>query len=115
MARHWLADHTDNLTLSRRQAWGKAGEQRGSANPGFQRKKLKTQNHSLWKISVGIVAAGETPSIIGHYIGETHKVQKHAQTHPPTNQYLKGTNRLWEARKVRESVRKAELAALFLL
>ena len=55
---------------------GKVGEQDGPQNPGFQCRQLRTQNHSLRKRSVGIVAAGETPSLIGEYIGETHRVLK---------------------------------------
>ena len=45
-------------------------------NPGFQHRELKTQNHRLWKRSVGIVAVGETPSLTGEFVGETHRVLK---------------------------------------
>ena len=65
-------------------------------------------------VEVG-VAAGETPSLTGESVGETHRGLERAQAHPPGNQYLKGTTPLWVAREVTDSGARAEQAALFLL
>ena len=35
---------------------------------------------------------GETPSLIGEFVGETHRVLECTQTHPPGNQHLKEHN-----------------------
>ena len=32
-------------------------------------------------------AVGETPSLTGEVVGETHRGLEHAQTHPPGNQH----------------------------
>ena len=42
------------------------------------------------KKSVGIVAAEETPSLTGEFVGETHRLRKCTQTHPLANPHLKG-------------------------
>ena len=40
------------------------------------------------KIPVGVeAAAGETPSLTGEFIGETHRGLEHAQAHPLRNQH----------------------------
>ena len=39
---------------------------------------------------MGVEAAGETPSLAGELIGETHRVLEHLQNHPPRNQHQKG-------------------------
>ena len=36
------------------------------------------------------VAEGETPSLTGEFVGETHRVLGCTQTHPPRNQHQKG-------------------------
>ena len=37
------------------------------------------------KTPVGVgAAAGETPSLTGEVVGETHRGLEHAQAHPPT-------------------------------
>ena len=46
------------------------------------------------KIFVGVVVEGETPSLTGEFIGETHRVLRCTQTYPPANQHLKGHNLL---------------------
>ena len=41
-----------------------------------------------------VVAAGETPSHTGEYVGGTHRMLEYTQAHPPGNQHLKGHNPL---------------------
>ena len=48
------------------------GEQERLHNPGFQRGEIKPQNLRLKK-PVGVEAVGETPSLTGEFIGETHR------------------------------------------
>ena len=72
------------------------------ANPGFQCREMKPQNLRL-KISVGVAAAGETPSLTGEFIGETHRVLEHTQTHPPRNQHQKSPICSWVAEEVTEN------------
>ena len=75
-------------------------EQLGSGdrphNPGFQHGEIKPQ--SLWlKTPVGVeaAAAGETPSLPGEFVRETHRVLEHTQARPPWNQHQKGPICLW--------------------
>ena len=57
--------------------------------PGFQCREINL--HNLWMYKpVGIVAAGETPSLTREFIGETHRVLECTQTHTPGNQHQKG-------------------------
>ena len=43
------------------------------------------------KAPVGVeVAVGETPSLTGEVVGETHRVLEHTQTHPLRKQLQKG-------------------------
>ena len=49
------------------------------------------------------VVVGETPSLTGESIGETHRVLERMQTHPLGNQHQKGPICLWVAREVTES------------
>ena len=48
------------------------------------------------KTPVGVEAAlGETPSLTGKFVGETHRGLEHAQAHPPTQESApEGTNLL---------------------
>ena len=62
---------------------------------------------------MGVEVAGESPSLTGEFIGETHRVLEHTQTHPPGNQHQKGPICLWVAGKVTESHLRAQLVALF--
>ena len=64
---------------------------------------------------MGVAVAGETPSLTGEFVGETHRVLDHTQAHLPGNQYLKGTAPLWVAKEVTDSDSgaRAEQAALF--
>ena len=63
---------------------------------------------------MGVEAAvGETPSLKGEFVGETHGVPEHTQTHPPRNQQQKGPICLWVAGEVTESWQRAEQAVLF--
>ena len=45
------------------------------------------------------MVAGETPSLTGEFIGETHRVLECTQTHPPGSQRQKGPVCLWVAGK----------------
>ena len=47
--------------------------------------------------------AGETPSLTGEFVGQTHRDLVHTQTHPPVNQHQKGPICLWVEREVTES------------
>ena len=63
---------------------GTAGEQSRPSNPGLQRGEIKPQTSHL-KTPVGVEAtAGETPSLTGEFLGETHRGLEHAQAQPPT-------------------------------
>ena len=74
------------------------------------KESLKTSDY---KTPVGVEAAvGETPSLTGECIGETHRVLEHTQAHPPVNQHQKGPICLWVAGEVTESWLRAEQAAL---
>ena len=91
---------------------GTKGEQNRPCNPRAPVKGNKASNHRL-KAPVGIVAVGETPSLIGEFVGETHRVPECTQTHPPRNQHQKGPLCLWVTREVTESQQRAEQAPLF--
>ena len=65
------------------------------------------------KTPVGVEAAGETPSLTGEFIGETHKVLERTQNHLPRNQHKKGPVCLWVAGGVTENQQRVEQAALF--
>ena len=56
---------------------------------------------------------GDTPSLTGEFIGETHKVLECTQTHTPRNQHQKGPICLWVVAGGTESWQRAEQAALF--
>ena len=60
-----------------------------------------------------VEVAGETPSLTGEFVGETHRVLEHTQTHPPGNQHQKSPIYLWVAEEVTENRQRAEQAALF--
>ena len=48
-------------------------------------------------------AAGETPSLTGEVVGETHRVPEHTQAHPLGNQHQKGPLCLWVVEGVTEN------------
>ena len=59
---------------------GTTGEQDRLSNPGFQCRGNKASK-PLTETPVGVeVAAGETPSLTGEFVGETHRVLEHIQT-----------------------------------
>ena len=58
------------------------------------------------------VAAGETPSLIGEFVGETHRGLEHAQAHPLGNQHQKGPLSLWVAGEVTENWQRVEQSPL---
>ena len=65
------------------------------------------------KMPVGVgVAAGETPSLMGEVVGETHMGLEHAQAHPLINQHQRGPVILWVAEGVAEIRRRVEQSPL---
>ena len=60
-----------------------------------------------------VVVVGRTPSLTGEFVGETHRVLEHTQTHPPRDQHKKGPICLWVVQEVTESQQTAEQVALF--
>ena len=49
----------------------------------------------LTEKTVGVEGAGETPSLTEEFVGQTHRVLEHTQTHQPRNQHQKGTLAYW--------------------
>ena len=91
---------------------GTTGEQDRLCNPGFQRREIKLQN--LWlKKPMGVEVAGETPSLTGEFVGETHRVLECTQNSLRGNQHQKGPICLWVMEEVTENQLRAEQAALF--
>ena len=66
------------------------------------------------KTPVGVeVAAGETPSLTGEFIGETHRRLECAQAiHPLGNQHQRGSVWLWVAEGVTETRQRVEQVPL---
>ena len=59
------------------------------------------------------VAVGETPSLTGEFVEETHRALEHTQTHPPGIQHQKGPICLWVVEEVTESGARAKQMLLF--
>ena len=57
--------------------------------------------------------AGETPSLTEEFVGGTHRVLEHTQTHPPRNQHQKDPIYLWVVEEVTESQQRAKQVAVF--
>ena len=72
----------------------------------------KASKHRL-KTPVGVEALGETPSITGEFMGETHRVLECTQTHPPGNQHQKGPLGFWVVGEVTEIRQRVEQVPLF--
>ena len=111
-AKWWLADRVDPHLCTDKPG-GTTRERDRPHNPGFQCGEIKTK--SLWlKTLVGVeAAAGETPSLTGEFVGETHRVLERTQAHTPGNQYQKGPICLWVVEEVTENWQIAEQTALF--
>ena len=63
---------------------------------------------------MGVEAAvGETPSLTGEFVGETHRVLEHTQAHPPENQHQTGPICLWVAGEMTENRQREEQVPLF--
>ena len=58
-------------------------------NPGLQLREIKPQTSLKTPMGVG-AAAGETPSLMGEVVGETHRGLECAQAHPLRNQHQRG-------------------------
>ena len=68
---------------------GTTGEQDRPCHPGLKHREIAS-NLSL-KTPVDVeAAAGETPSLTGEFVGETHRGLECTQTHPLGNQHQKG-------------------------
>ena len=61
----------------------------------------------------GLTVVGETASLTGEFVGETHRVLECTQTHPPGNPHQKGPICLWVAEVVTESLPRGKQATLF--
>ena len=57
-------------------------------------------------------AAGETPSLTGEFIGQTHRGLECTQIHPLGSQHQKGLIRLWVVEGVTEILQRVEQAPL---
>ena len=57
-------------------------------------------------------AAGETPSLTGEFVGETHRVLEHTQAHPLGKQHQKGPICLWVAEGVTKIWQRVEQVPL---
>ena len=57
-------------------------------------------------------AAGETPSLTGEFVGETHRDLECAQAHPLGNQHQKDPIWLWVAEGVTEIQQRVEQVPL---
>ena len=60
-----------------------------------------------------MAAVGETPSLTGEFIGETHRVLECTQTHPPGIQHQESPVYLWVVKEMTESWQRAKQVALF--
>ena len=56
--------------------------------------------------------AGETSSLTGEFVGETHRVLEYTQDHPLGNQHQKGPICLWVEEEVTERSPRAEQVPL---
>ena len=65
-------------------------------------------------VGVG-AAAGETPSLTGEVVGETHRGLECAQAHPLGNQHQRGPIGLWVLKGVIEILQTVEQAPLLAL
>ena len=62
---------------------------------------------------MGVEAAvGETPSLTGEFLGDTHRGLERAQTHPLGKHHQKGPNGLWVVEGVTENQQRVEQAPL---
>ena len=60
-----------------------------------------------------VEAKGETPSLTGELVGETHWVLERTQAHPPGNHHQKSPICLWVVEEAAESESRAKQEALF--
>ena len=76
----------------------------------------------VWKIKasklpaikpVGVAVTGETLSLRGAFVGETHGVLEHTQTHPPTQESAPEGPNLLVGSRGSESHPRAKQVALF--
>ena len=64
---------------------------------------------------MGVEVVGETPSLRGEFVGETHRVLECIQIPPHGNQNQKGPIYLWVVVEVTKSWQRAEQVPLFSL
>ena len=91
----------------------KLGGTTGEPDRPFNPAKEKKAPEPLPIKTVGVVAAGETPSLTGEFVGETHRLLERTQAHPPRNQDQQGPLCLWVAGEVTESWLRAKQVSLF--
>ena len=90
-------------------SWWTRGQTAQPRVPGWGN---KVSNYWL-KSPVGVeVAAGETPSLTGEFLGETHRGLECTQTHPLRKQHQKGPIWLWVAEGVTENWQRVEQVPL---
>ena len=85
---------------------------RQTMKPRFSAQETKDSKPLAVK-PVGIMKAGETPSLTGESIGEAHGVLGYTQTHTLGNQHLKGYSLFVGSREVMESGVRAKQVVLF--
>ena len=110
MERQWLVDWA--VPHSRADKPEQMGSETDCTTPGSSAGK-ESFKASYSKKPVGIVAVGETPSLIGEFIGEAHKILELRQNHPPGNQQQKGPVWLWVVGEVTESETRVEQVGFF--
>ena len=75
------------LQLASEAAAGGPGDR--PCNPEFQRGEIASNNRLKTPVG-GEAAVGEIPSLTGEFLGETHRILEHTQTHPLRKQLQKG-------------------------
>ena len=88
------------------------GSETDHVTQGSSTRKLKPQN-LWWEKPVGVAAVGEATSLTGEFIGKTHGVLEHTQTHTSRNQQRKGPICLWVVGEVIESGLRTKQVVLF--
>ena len=78
--------------MSHTHTWISWGEQLGSeTDHATQGSSSEKESLNFWmEKPVGLAAAGETPSLTGEFLGETHRGLECTQTHPLGKQHQKG-------------------------
>ena len=62
---------------------------------------------------MGFEAVGETSSLTGEFVRETHRILEHTEDHPPKNHHQKGTISFGVVGQVTERRERTEQVGLF--